>query len=180
MILIKTAFDISKARLTDLEKQREISIANLQKYRAEGDLSENADYIQEKQKLENAEIEINQIKSLIHNADILDKENETNYTEIQLGCLFKMTIQRKGNFFNKSDSWEFKENNESYKYDKASDTTSVTGVYCFGGPTDICTEQGILSTESPLGKLLFGRVFASKRDEFEHDGQKIILEKVEG
>lgn len=179
MVIIKTAFELSKARLAELEKQREVSVINLQKYRAEGDLSENADYIQEKQKLENAEIEISQIKSLIHNADILEKENETNFTEIQLGCLFKMTIQRKGNFFNVSDAWKYDSGKQTYTYDKATDTTAVTGIFCFGGPTDICTEQGILSTESPLGKLLYGRVLASNREEIEDNGQKIIIEKLE-
>ena len=178
MLIIKTAYEFSKARLEELERQREESIQLLQKYRADGDLSENADYIQEKQKLENAEIEMNQIKSLIHNADILEKENEINFTEIQIGCVFKMTIIRAGNFFNKADSWTYEKGKQTYQYDKLNNQTSVSGIFSFGGPTDICAEEGILSTESPLGKLLIGRVMDSNKLAINENGQKIIIERV--
>lgn len=178
MLLTKKAYDFSKSRLNDLEKQREESIQLLQKYRAEGDLSENADYIQEKQKLENAELEMAQIKGLIHNADILEKENDTHFSEIQIGSTFKMTIIRQGNFFNKADSWEYTSGKQIYKYDRLTNTTLVTGIFSFGGPTDICAEEGILSTESPLGRLLIGKVMNSNSLKITNDGQEIIIERV--
>ena len=166
MLIIKTAYDFSKSRLEELEAQREESIQLLQKYRADGDLSENA------------EIEMAQIKSLIHNADILEKENETNFTEIQIGCVFKMTIIREGNFFNKKESWTYENGKQLYTYDKLKNQTTVSGIFSFGGPTDICAEEGILSTESPLGKLLIGRVMDSNKLEVIDNRQKIIIERV--
>ena len=184
MVILKIVYDKLQERLDILREDLKEARIRMNEYKAEGDLSENNDFIQERQNVENLQADMMKINSLLERAEILQREPTTDFTTIDLGCKFFMSVTVNGNYFNEKKSSKKKigeKNNESLIiYNEDENCTSIEGNYYFGGPTDICEELNILSNESPVGKLLMGRSLSNGYIDIvdEELGTKIHVERI--
>ena len=95
--------------------------------RAQGDLSENAEYDAAKDEQRDIEARIEELEKILKNAEVID-EDEVDTETISVGCRVKIR------------DMEFKEDLE----------------YKIVGSTEANSLKGKISNESPVGKALIG------------------------
>lgn len=179
MDLIQPVYDKLVLRQKDLEDRRAESQTALTTYSKDGDLSENNDYIQEKQNLENIEQELWNVKDLLKRSNIINI-NTSGRSQIALGVPFDLVVKSKGNFFDlngtpEENTFHVGDNNQSeISFD--GQYTSIKGTYMFGGPTDICESQNILASDSPIAKQLLGKSLGLEWSRLEWNERDVIIE----
>ena len=99
----------------------------LQEARAQGDLSENAEYDAAKDEQRDIEARIEELEKILKNAEVVD-EDEVDLDKINIGCMVKIL------------DVEFNEELE----------------YKIVGSTEANSLKGKISNESPVGKALMG------------------------
>ena len=115
--------------LHDLKvNQRRLIAEKIKEARAQGDLSENAEYDAAKDEQRDIELRIEELEKLLKNAEVV-VEDEVDLDKISVGCSVK--IRNK----------EFKETFE----------------YKLVGATEANSMHGSISNESPLGQALIGK-----------------------
>ena len=110
-----------------VEKRQDIA-QKLKEARAQGDLSENAEYDAAKDEQRDIEARIETIEQILKNAEVID-EDEIDLTKISIGCSVRLN-------------------------DKA-ENEEVT--YNIVGSTEANFLKGKISNESPLGIALIGK-----------------------
>lgn len=178
MLVIKEVYDELNNRLSSLYEQKDIESKLLQEFIAEGDLSENNDYIETRVKFEDIVSEISDLSTFLKNATIAPTINSKSYTRINLGCEFNLYIEMAGQHFTlknvespsslfynitKDDkgNFSFEDDANIYTYDAVKEISTLCNkpeyLYKLGGPTSILTEKNILDSESVLGKKLLDK-----------------------
>ena len=115
-----------------VEKRQDIA-QKLKEARAQGDLSENAEYDAAKDEQRDIEARIETIEQILKNAEVID-EDEIDLTKISIGCSVRLN-------------------------DKA-ENEEVT--YNIVGSTEANFLKGKISNESPLGIALIGKKVGDK------------------
>lgn len=100
----------------------------LKEARAQGDLSENAEYDAAKDEQRDIEARIEELETILKNAEVVD-EDEVDLDKISIGCVVKIR------------DMELKEDLE----------------YKIVGSTEANSLKGKISNESPVGKALIGK-----------------------
>lgn len=114
--------------LQDLKVVRRKEVAEkIKEARAQGDLSENAEYDAAKDEQRDIEARIEEIEKILKNAEVID-ENEGDADKIAIGCTVKVR------------DMEYKEDLE----------------YQITGSTEASSLKHKISNESPLGHALIG------------------------
>ena len=115
--------------LEDLKvnKRRE-NAEKLKEARAQGDLSENAEYDAAKDEQRDIQARIEELEKILKNAEVVD-EDEVDLEKINIGCRVRI--------FDVSYNEELE--------------------YKIVGSTEASSLSGYISNESPLGKALFGK-----------------------
>ena len=117
-----------EAELTDLKTNKRKEIAQkIKEARAQGDLSENAEYDAAKEQQGEIETRIAELEKLLRNAEIIDEDN-LNSEQVQLGNRVRLY------------DCEFEEEIE----------------YTIVGSTEADPMEGRISNESPVGQALIG------------------------
>lgn len=117
-----------EAELEDLKVNRRKDIAQkLKEARAQGDLSENAEYDAAKDEQRDIEARIEEIEKILKNVEVVSAE-DVDDTKINIGCHIKI---------------------HDYEYDEDLEFSIV-------GSTQANSLQGKISNESPLGSALIG------------------------
>jgi transcription elongation factor GreA len=101
--------------------------------RAQGDLSENAEYDAAKEEQGHMEFRITELENILHNAEVIDT-NISNKEEVTVGSKVKL------------------ENLDS----------NDISVYLIVGSTEVDPASGKISNESPLGAALLGRAIGDE------------------
>ncbi|MBQ6967152.1 MAG: transcription elongation factor GreA [Lachnospiraceae bacterium] len=128
--VILTADGLKKLEdeLSDLKNVRRAEIAQeLKEARAQGDLSENAEYDAAKDAQRIIEERIVEIESLLKNVEVVDS-SEIDSERVSIGCRVKLR------------DMEYKEDME----------------FLMVGSTEASSLQGKMSNESPVGKAILG------------------------
>lgn len=133
-------FILTKQGLEDLKKELDDLILNVRKdvaeeiaeARAQGDLSENAEYDAARERQAKVEARIKELQYMVDNAEIIEKHN--CHGKVDLGC--KVTI-----------------------HDSDIDETVE---YEIVGSTEADPLNGKISNESPIGEALLGKKVGSK------------------
>lgn len=107
-------------------KRKEVA-QKIKEARAQGDLSENAEYDAAKEEQAEVESRIAELEKLLKNATVID-EDEIEYDKVNIGCNVKLL------------DIEFDEE----------------VVYTIVGSTEADPIKGLLSNESPVGEALLG------------------------
>lgn len=107
-------------------KRKEVA-QKIKEARAQGDLSENAEYDAAKEEQAEVESRIAELEKLLKNATVID-EDEIEYDKVNIGCKVKLL------------DIEFDEE----------------VVYTIVGSTEADPIKGLLSNESPVGEALLG------------------------
>ncbi len=115
-----------------VEKRQDIA-QKLKEARAQGDLSENAEYDAAKDEQRDIEARIETIEQILKNAEVID-EDEIDLTKISIGCSVRLND---------------KEENEEVTYNIV-------------GSTEANFLKGKISNESPLGVALIGKKVGDK------------------
>lgn len=110
-----------------VNKRQEVA-EKLKEARAQGDLSENAEYDAAKDEQRDIEARIEQIEAILKNAEVVD-ESEVDSDRINVGCAVKLF---------------------DFEYDEEIDFAIV-------GSTEANSLKGKISNESPLGAALIGK-----------------------
>lgn len=127
--LTKEGLEKNKERLRHLEEvERPQNIIDLQEARAQGDLSENADYDAARDEQARIVSEINHLKDIINNAEIID-ESELNSGVVDLGNKVKI---------------KFLDNNEVAEYMLLSSLEADP-------------RKGTISTDCPVGNAIVNK-----------------------
>ena len=114
--------------LEELKVVRRQEVAQkIKEARAQGDLSENAEYDAAKDEQREIEARIEELEKILKNAEVID-EDEVDTETISIGCRVKIR------------DMEFKEDLE----------------YKIVGSTEANSLKGKISNESPVGKALIG------------------------
>ncbi len=117
-----------EAELEDLKVNRRKDIAQkLKEARAQGDLSENAEYDAAKDEQRDIEARIEEIEKILKNVEVVSAE-DVDDTKINIGCHIKI---------------------HDYEYDEDLEFSIV-------GSTQANSLHGKISNESPLGSALIG------------------------
>lgn len=117
-----------EAELEDLKVNRRKDIAQkLKEARAQGDLSENAEYDAAKDEQRDIETRIEEIEKILKNVEVVSAE-DVDDTKINIGCYIKI---------------------HDYEYDEDLEFSIV-------GSTQANSLHGKISNESPLGSALIG------------------------
>ena len=128
-LLTREGLQKYEEELHDLKVNKRNEIAEkLKEARAQGDLSENAEYDAAKEEQREIEARIEEIEKILKNAEVVDSE-DTKDNSISLGCT--VTIYDE----------EFKEEVE----------------YKIVGSTEANIAANKISNESPIGKALIGK-----------------------
>lgn len=117
-----------QAKLNELHQQRQTAIAAMQIARESGNLEENTEYISAKQNLEKLEVRINEIASIIANAQLIDPKKTSKNSHIMLGSIVTLSL-----------------NNATQKQLQVVNTVEVDPL------------NNKISDESPLGRDLLGK-----------------------
>lgn len=107
-------------------KRKEVA-EKIKEARAQGDLSENAEYDAAKDEQRDIEARIEELEKILKNVEVVD-EDEVDLAKISIGC--KVTIQ------------DLEDNSEM--------------TYKIVGSTEANSLKGKISNESPVGKALIG------------------------
>lgn len=127
-LLTKEGLDALEAELTDLRINRRTEIAQkLKEARAQGDLSENAEYDAAKDEQRDIEARIEEIEQILKNVELVD-EDEGDADTVNIGCTVKIL------------DVEFNEEME----------------FRIVGSTEADSLNGKISNESPVGTALMG------------------------
>lgn len=127
-LLTKEGLDALEAELTDLRINRRTEIAQkLKEARAQGDLSENAEYDAAKDEQRDIEARIEEIEQILKNVELVD-EDEGDADAVNIGCTVKIL------------DVEFNEEME----------------FRIVGSTEADSLNGKISNESPVGTALMG------------------------
>ena len=110
-----------------VEKRQDIA-QKLKEARAQGDLSENAEYDAAKDEQRDIEARIDELEKILKNAEVVD-EDEIDLDKINIGCQVKIL------------DMEYKEELE----------------YKIVGSTEANSLKGKISNESPVGMALIGK-----------------------
>ena len=115
--------------LEDLKVNRRQEVAQkIKEARAQGDLSENAEYDAAKDEQRDIEARIEELEKILKNAEVVD-EDEVDLGKINIGCRVKiLDVEMK-------EEMEFK----------------------IVGSTEANSLKGKISNESPVGKALIGK-----------------------
>jgi len=114
--------------LENLKVVRRKEVAEkIKEARAQGDLSENAEYDAAKDEQRDIEARIEELEKILKNVEVID-EDEVDLTKISVGC--KVTIKDMGR--------------------------KVESTYKIVGSTEANSLKGKISNESPVGKALIG------------------------
>ena len=114
--------------LHDLKVVKRKEVADkIKEARAQGDLSENAEYDAAKDEQRDIEARIEEIEKILKNAEVV-VEDEVDYEKINVGCKVKVL---------------------DMEYDEEMEFQLV-------GSTEANSLQGKISNESPVGKALIG------------------------
>lgn len=108
-------------------KRREVA-EKIKEARAQGDLSENAEYDAAMDEQRDIEARIEKLEKILKNAEVID-EDEVSTEKVSIGCVVKIR------------DMELKEDLE-YKID---------------APTEANPLKGVISYESPVGAALIGK-----------------------
>ena len=108
-------------------KRREVA-EKIKEARAQGDLSENAEYDAAMDEQRDIEARIEKLEKILKNAEVID-EDEVSTEKVSIGCIVKIR------------DMELKEDLE-YKID---------------APTEANPLKGVISYESPVGAALIGK-----------------------
>lgn len=108
-------------------KRREVA-EKIKEARAQGDLSENAEYDAAMDEQRDIEARIEKLEKILKNAEVID-EDEVSTEKVSIGCIVKIR------------DLELKEDLE-YKID---------------APTEANPLKGVISYESPVGAALIGK-----------------------
>ena len=115
--------------LEDLKVNKRQEVAQkIKEARAQGDLSENAEYDAAKDEQRDIEARIEELEKILKNAEVVD-EDEVDLDKINIGCRVKIL------------DVEYKEEME----------------YKIVGSTEANSLKGKISNESPVGKALIGK-----------------------
>lgn len=115
--------------LQELRVNRRQEVAEkLKEARAQGDLSENAEYDAAKDEQRDIEARIEQIEAILKNAEVVD-ESEVDSDRINVGCTVKLF---------------------DFEFDEELNFSIV-------GSTEANSLKGKISNESPLGSALIGK-----------------------
>jgi len=127
-ILTSEGLRAYEAELENLKVVRRREVADkIKEARAQGDLSENAEYDAAKDEQREIEARIEELEKILKNAEVID-EDEVDTETISVGCRVKIR------------DMEFKEDLE----------------YKIVGSTEANSLKGKISNESPVGKALIG------------------------
>lgn len=127
-LLTKEGLDALEAELADLRINRRTEIAQkLKEARAQGDLSENAEYDAAKDEQRDIEARIEEIEQILKNVELVD-EDEGDADTVNIGCTVKIL------------DVEFNEEME----------------FRIVGSTEADSLNGKISNESPVGTALMG------------------------
>ena len=133
-ILTSEGLRAYEAELENLKVVRRREVADkIKEARAQGDLSENAEYDAAKDEQRDIEARIEEITAILKNADIVD-EDEVDLNRISIGCRVKVL------------DIEYKEELE----------------FKIVGSTEANSLNGKISNEAPLGKALIGAKVGQK------------------
>lgn len=128
VILTHAGMEKMEKELVELKTVKRHEVAQkIKEARAQGDLSENAEYDAAKEEQGSIESRIVELEKTLRNAQVID-EDETNLDKVSLGC----TVVLYDN--------EFEEN--------------IT--YTIVGSTEADPMSGMISNESPVGAALLG------------------------
>lgn len=128
--------------LHDLKIVRRKDVAGkIKEARAQGDLSENAEYDAAKEEQAHIETRISEIEKILKNAEVV-VEDEVDVNAINIGCLFKILDL---------------EVNEELEYKLV-------------GSTEANSLKGRISNESPVGKAMLGAKIGDIVDVDTHSG----------
>lgn len=110
-----------------VEKRQDIA-QKLKEARAQGDLSENAEYDAAKDEQRDIEARIDELEKILKNVEVVD-EDEVDLDKINIGCLVKI-------------------------FDVSADKERE---YKIVGSTEANSLKGKISNESPVGQALMGK-----------------------
>ena len=141
-LLTIKGLQVLEAELDDLKVRQRKEVAEaLKEARAQGDLSENAEYDAAKEKKSEIEGRIEELENLLKNVEVVADE-DINAGEINLGCTVKVW------------DMEFEEELE----------------YKIVGSTEAASLEGKISNESPMGKALMKKHVGDEVDVETQDG----------
>ena len=120
---------------------------------AEGDLSENADYSKAFSDLELYSSEYMDVIEIIETGEPV--EEVTNFTEIVVGSKFNLVLELEATPIDEGETRDI----GVYKLqdDWKNGITILKGVVTLGGPSDNYVYEGVISTDSLIGRFLLGK-----------------------
>ena len=157
MKILKSTYEKYIDRREELIKL--IDDANYRKNIAanEGDLSENADYQKAFTDIELYTDELVDVIEVIETGEPV--EEITMFNEIVVGSKFNIEVELLAKPLDKGESKDL--GVFGVKDVEGSNSTILRGVVTIGGPSDNYAYDGVISTESSVGKFLMGKPLGS-------------------
>lgn len=168
---LESEIEAMKAELKEKQQIRD-------ERRSENDLRENEEYQRVTEEVQQLSQEILDKIRLKESAEIV--ETVTSFDKLDIGCKFKCTIKSTGNRLHGVKEIDYG-CTHAY-YDEKTNTTISERILTLGGPVESNIKDGILSSESPLGKfLLKGNIGVGKHVmvNTNHEYETIIIEYVD-
>lgn len=142
--------------------------------RAEGDLSENADYKKAMSDIELINHEYIGVARIVDEGEPV--QERTNFNEIDIGCKFHLDltidIQSGADIQESLGSYVIKE----VTLPNGKNALNISGDVVIGGETDEFALEGIISSTSPLGKYLIGKSYGIYNTKGPHgDSLKVVI-----
>ncbi|MEA4821725.1 MAG: transcription elongation factor GreA [Erysipelotrichales bacterium] len=151
VLITKEGLDKLNQELKNLkEVQRAEVIEELRDARAQGDLSENADYDAARNRQAQVESRIREIENMIANAELIENQNDSKKKIVRLGST--ITI------LDKSDDIEY--------------------TYTIVGSVEADPLQGKVSNEAPLSQALMNHVKGDKVTVRVKDPYEVVILKI--
>ena len=153
MKILRTTYERFQKRKVELSELIDDAKKRKNTASAEGDLSENADYLKALSDLELYTEEYGDVLDVIETGEPV--EETTVFTEIDVGCRFNIDVKliaKPLTTGSKNDIGVFEV--EDITEDNS---TLLRGVVVMGGPSNNYVYEGIISTESVVGRSLLGK-----------------------
>lgn len=163
-------------RKRELDEALQEAIGRRERARVEGDLRENADYLKACSDIELLDHEYLTVARIVEEGEPVPER--TSFNSIDIGCKFRLdlTIDINSGIVDKEALGVF--DLLGVKLDNGSDGSTISGEVVIGVETDEFATEGVISTNSPLGKYLMGRSLGTYHTKGPHgDNLKVVVSK---
>lgn len=144
--------------------------------RAEGDLSENADYKKAMSDIDLINHEYIGVAKIVDEGEPV--QERINFNEIDIGCKFNIDISIDIDRGNVDEEMLGVYRLSEVQMPNGSYGSLISGTVVIGGETDEFATEGIISATCPLGKYLMGKSFGTYNTKGPHgDSLKVVISR---